>query len=669
MALISVANVELSFGDRVILDGVNLTLDAGEHIGLVGRNGCGKSTLMKLIASLNGLTAEKGQVQVARGASVGYLHQDHNLDEHKTLREEAGEAFAHIDEMHERMEDIAHHMGEAEGDELEKLMKQYERLEHQIHAAGGYVVDHKVDEVLHGLGLTDEFFGVKVRDLSGGQRGRLALAKLLLSHPDILLLDEPTNHLDIEGRKWLEDFLAEYTGAVILISHDRWLLDRSVKSIYELENGKMVEYPGSYSKFRTLREERILAQHRAYEKQLTKIKQEKAFIDRYRAGQRSKQAQGREKRLDRYIRDEKLEKPAELDVMNLSFKKVQRTGDHVLIAERVSKAYGSKVLFKNIDLKIVRGEKIGIIGPNGAGKTTLVKVLLGLLDSDSGRIKTGSQLDIGHFKQTHEDLALNETVVSYLRRHVANETEQEARDLAGAFLFSGNEQDSLLGTCSGGERARVVLAGLVAGGHNVLILDEPTNHLDIPSAERLEEALKQYTKPPRVYSTAGEKPVEGTMILISHDRMLLDNLVNQLLVLDGQGNVRHFLGNYSEYMEVITQEKKIQAERNEEARLIATRKEVEIRKTEAEKAKKQAQTNTADTSNTKRQSTRFKHMNQQKLEAALLSTEERLTEIDALLANPDTYRDGDQVSKLTVEREKLQEEYEMIEDEWLSRSH
>ncbi|QDU32809.1 putative ABC transporter ATP-binding protein YheS [Poriferisphaera corsica] len=668
MALISVANVELSFGDRVILDGVNLTLDAGEHVGLVGRNGCGKSTLMKLIAGIGNLKAEKGQIQVARGASVGYLHQDHNLDGEKTLREEAGEAFAHLDEMHAQLENIAHQMADAEGSQLEKLMKQYERVEHNMHTAGGYTVDHIVDEVLHGLGLTDAFFGVKVKDLSGGQRGRLALAKLLLAHPDILLLDEPTNHLDIEGRKWLEEFLSEYNGAVILISHDRWLLNRSVKTIYELELGRMVEYPGSYTKFRELRTERILAQRRAYDKQQTKIKQEKAFIDRYRAGQRSKQAQGREKRLSRYIRDEQLERPAELDVMNLSFKKAKRPGDHIVIAENVSKAYGSKVLFKDVDIKITRGEKIGIIGPNGAGKTTLVKVLLGLLDRDAGIVKNGAQIDVGHFKQTHEDLALNETVVNYLRRHVANETEQEARDLAGAFLFTGNEQDSLLGTCSGGERARVVLAGLVAGGHNVLILDEPTNHLDIPSSERLEESLKQYTKPVNNYTTVGEKPIEGTLILISHDRMLLDNLVDQLLILDGNGNVRQFLGNYSEYAETITREKHQATAKAEAARNEQQRKEAEKRRAEEIRIQ-QSQKQQPQQQPTQRKNTRFKHMNQQKLEAALEAAEVRLTEIDTLLANPDTYREGDQVTQLTAEREKLQSEYSQIEDEWLSRSN
>ncbi|WP_432797820.1 ABC-F family ATP-binding cassette domain-containing protein [Poriferisphaera sp. WC338] len=662
MAVVSVANVEISFGDRVILDGVNLTLDAGEHVGLVGRNGCGKSTLMKLIANIGNMKIDQGQVQIARGLSVGYLHQDHRLNLDHTLREEAGEAYAHLDEMHRQLEELAHKMGDVQGDELTKLMNQYEKLEHKMHAAGGYAVDHKVDEVLHGLGLTDEFFDVKVKDLSGGQKGRLALAKLLLEHPDILLLDEPTNHLDIEGRKWLEDFLGEYSGAVILISHDRWLLDRCVKKIYELERGRMVEYPGSYTKYRELRAERVLAQQRAYDKQQTKIKQEKAFIDRYRAGQRSKQAQGREKRLDRYIRDEILEKPIELDVMNLSFRKVQRPGDHVILAEGVSKAYDDNILFRDIDLKVVRGEKIGIIGPNGAGKSTLINVLLGCLKADKGRVKPGSQIDIGHFSQTHEGLSGNETVMDYLRRRVANETEQEARNLAGGFLFTGDEQEKNLGVLSGGERARVVLAGLVAGGHNVLVLDEPTNHLDIPSAERLEAALKQYVSPVQKYATVGEKPVEGTLLLISHDRMLLDNLVDQLLVLDGKGGVRHFLGNYSEYNEAIKREK-LQKQQQKIAQ-----QEAEAQKEKERRAELTKQTPTpAPAKSNNNRSTRFKHMNQNKLEETLAKTEEKLANVDRQLADPDTYRDADKAAKLSTERNKLADEYAQIEDEWLHR--
>jgi len=550
LALLSVANLEFAIGDRALLTGVNLTLSAGEHVGLVGRNGCGKSTLLRMIAGLGASKPDAGQVQLARGASAGYLQQDPVFDPKHTLRQEAGTAFAELSALHDELEATAEQMGHAEGDALDKLMRRYEQLEEQIQAAGGYAVDHKIEQTLHGLGLTDEFFGVNVSDLSGGQRGRLALAKLLLSEPDVLLLDEPTNHLDIAGRQWLEQFLAGYSGAVIVISHDRWLLDRVVSRIYELERGVLVEFPGNYGKYVELRKERYLDQQRAFEKQQTKIKNEQAFIDRYRAGQRAKQAQGREKRLERFIEAEQLEAPPELETMNLSFAPRTRSGDIVVQAEGLGVAYDTAQLFAAVAMTIRRGDRIGIIGPNGAGKSTLVRCLLGEQEPTAGQSRVGAQVSVGYYRQTHDGLDTSLTVVEYLQRVMDSQPEQSARDLAGAFLFSGQDQDKPLSVLSGGERARAVLAGLMVGGHNLLVLDEPTNHLDIPSAERLEEALAQYNNAKRRYSTAARAAGggEGTLILITHDRMLLDHLVDQLIVFDGRGGVQHFRGTYSDYI-------------------------------------------------------------------------------------------------------------------------
>ncbi|MFP4144156.1 MAG: ABC-F family ATP-binding cassette domain-containing protein [Phycisphaeraceae bacterium] len=650
MALLSIANLGLSFGTRCILDGVNLTLEAGEHAGLVGRNGCGKSTLMKLVAGLGSMKPDAGQIQLARGASAGYLRQDPDLDPDHTLRQEAATAFGELFDLHEKLEQTAHAMGEAEGDELEKLMKRYERLEHEIEAAGGYAVDHKIEQTLHGLGLTDDVFDVKVRDLSGGQKGRLALAKLLLSEPDLLLLDEPTNHLDIAGRQWLEGFLAGYSGAVLLVSHDRWLLNRSVSRILELEMGELVDYPGDYEKYRELRAERQTAQLRAFEKQQEKIKSEQAFIDRYRAGQRAKQAQGREKRLERYKETQLLDRPVEMDTMNLQLRPTVRSGDLVAAGEGLAVRYGEKTLFDGVTLTVKRGDRIGIIGPNGAGKTTLVRCLLGEQEPTVGRIRQGSQVHIGHYRQTHEHLNLDDTVVDYLRRHVPGQTEQEARDLAGAFLFSGLEQDKPLGELSGGERSRAVLASLVAGEHNVLVLDEPTNHLDIPSAERLEEALATFTSEPTGYGQ--NKGAEGTMLLISHDRMLLENLVDQLIVFEGGGKVRHFLGTYSEYAEARRGEHQAAAQ----AAAAPPPRPEAAPKPEPPKSK-----------NAKRNS-RFGHLSQGKLESRIEKIERRLGEIDAELADPDLYRDAEKVQKLQAERTKLAGELEPLEAEWMLRA-
>lgn len=662
MALLSVANLVFNFGERAILDGVNLTVSQGEHVGLVGRNGCGKSTLLKLIAGIETHKPEAGQIQLARGASAGYLKQDHAFDPENTLREEAGAAFAELVQLHEKLDKIAHDMGESEGDELDKLLKQYERVEHEMQAAGGYAVDHKIDETLHGLGLEDSVFGVKCADLSGGQKGRLALAKLLLSEPDVLLLDEPTNHLDIAGRVWLEQFLAGYNGAVVLISHDRWLLDRVVTKIYELEAGQMVEYPGNYEKFRELRAARIEDQRRSFDKQQTKIKQEKAFIDKYRAGQRAKQAQGREKRLDRYIRDESLAPPMELDTMKLQLTPKARAGDQVCIAEQLEVTYDEKTLFKDFDLSIKRGDKIGVIGPNGAGKSTLIRCLLGEQDPTAGTSKLGSQVDVGWYRQTHEHLDLKQSIVEYLRKFVPSATEQEARDLAGAFLFSGLEQDKAMSVLSGGERARAVLAGLMSRGHNLLILDEPTNHLDIPAAERLEEALRRYNESQKRYTTTGGGGGgEGTLILITHDRMLLEHLVDQLLIFDGHGNVQHFLGTYSEFVEatgggavLVDSEEKIEKKKPEPAK-------------PASKPKRQSNKSKGDKKRPKKQNKALAGLDLPRLEAKIEELEKQITTIETQLADPDTYRDQDKFRDLQTQHEKLTAELSPYEQEWASR--
>ncbi|MEM8737785.1 MAG: ABC-F family ATP-binding cassette domain-containing protein [Planctomycetota bacterium] len=669
MALLSVANLVFSYGDRVVLDGVNLTVDAGLHVGLVGRNGCGKSTLLKMIAAQSGATGlptglkpESGQIQLARGAAAGYLHQDHDLNPQRTLREEAGHAFAELESLHRQLEDTAEAMGTAEGDTLDALLKKYELLEERMQASGGYAVDHKIDETLHGLGLTDAMFNIKCADLSGGQKGRLALAKLLLSEPDILLLDEPTNHLDIAGREWLEQFLATYSGAVVLISHDRWLLDRVVTKIYELEAGQMVEYPGNYAKFRELRALRIEDQRRAFEKQQTKIKSEQNFIDRYRAGQRSKQAQGREKRLERFKRDHLLEPPVELDVMKLNFSPKNRGNDVVAQAEGLSLTHDNdgtpKQLFRDFTLSLKRGERLGIIGPNGAGKSTLVRCLLGEQQPTSGGGKIGSQIEVGYFTQTHEHLDLKKSIVEYLRAFTPNELEQEARDLAGAFLFTGLEQDKPLSVLSGGERARAVLAGLVNGGHNLLVLDEPTNHLDIPSAERLEETLRTYTTQQQAYSTAGNQSHAGTLILITHDRMLLDELVDQLLVFDGQGGVTHFLGTYSDWHD--QQQSTPTASAPAPAAVAKTPDKPKKTAAKPPSRKTKPSPKTAASGGNK--------MSQAKLESEIERLESRLQEIDFALMDPAVFADGEKVKALQTEREATQTQLKPLESEWARRA-
>ncbi len=661
MALVSVANLVLSFGDRRVLDGVNLTLDAGQHVGMVGRNGCGKSTLLKLIAKRPGLKPDSGHVQLARGTKAGYLTQDPDLSPDHTLREEAGTALAELDALHREIESLSHNMAEATGDKLDRLLKRYELLEVRLQALGGYATDHLVDQVLHGLGLTDDFFNVKVRDLSGGQKGRLALAKLLLAHPDVLLLDEPTNHLDIAGRQWLEGFLATYTGAVLLVSHDRWVLDRVVTKIYEMEEGRLVEYPGNYQKYRELRAERHLAQRRAFDKQQTAIKQEQAFIARYKTGQRAKQARGREKRLDRFKRDDALDRPIELDTMKLQFKPGPRCSDNAIITHELGVEYETRKLFANLSVTIKRGDTIGIIGPNGSGKSTVVRCMLGEQEPTAGHTRIGAQVDVGHYKQTHEHLDLSRTVIEYLRPVTPHQLEQEACDLAGAFLFSGDEQGKQLGVLSGGERSRAVLAGLVAGGHNLLVLDEPTNHLDIPSTERLEEALRRFSQPASGYGQ--NRSPEGTLLIISHDRMLLDNLASQLLIFDGRGHVKHFLGTYSEYLRTQDTPDVVKDDARD---VTAKPKKTKTAKPQAstkQKSKKKSKAVKAP-----RKKSRYSHMSQKKLETMIEQTEAKLAELDAQLADPEVYQDRHRFNDLHEQREKVQAELTPLEEEWARRA-
>ncbi len=663
MALLSIANLGLSFGDRRILDGINLTLAHGEHVGLVGRNGCGKSTLMKLIAGVTSLKPDEGQLQLARGSTVGYLTQDPDLDLSRTLREEAAAGFEKLRQLHEQLDDLTHRMSEAQGDELERLLKQYEAAEHEMHAAGGYTVDHEIDATLHGVGLGDETFDVTVGDLSGGQKGRLALAKLLLSKPDLLLLDEPTNHLDIAGRQWLEEYLAQYNGAVMVVSHDRWLLDRVVTKINEIERGRMVEYPGNYEQFVEIRKQRQITQQRAYDKHNDQVKREQQFIDRYRAGQRAKQAKGREKRLERFKETEAVERPIEMDAMALRFSPRTRCGDMVLGAEHLSKAYDDKVLFSDVTVSVKRGQRIGVIGPNGAGKSTLINCMLEEMGADAGAVRMGTGVDVGHFTQTHEHLDLSRTVVQYLQTKVDGNLEQTARDLAGAFLFSGLDQDKPLSVLSGGERARAVLAGLMTCGHNLLVLDEPSNHLDIPSAERLEEALRHFAAPESgTYSTAANaRPTGGgTLVLITHDRYLLDHVVDELLVLDGQGQVKHFLGNYSDYLRAETE-----AHRAEQARLA-----------EAANAAKQSSKSPTKKPNRKAAETRastnagsaLSKLNQETLEQRIMELETALNKVDQQLGDPSVYSDGEKVRQLQDRRGELQEELSPLELEWMARA-
>ena len=673
MPILAATNIELAYGDRRILDGVSLSVEPGERVGMVGRNGCGKSSLFKVLTGT--LKADAGQVVLQGGARAAYLSQEPEFDGTRTLLDEAQAAFSHIDELEAELHGVFEAMAGAEGETLDKLLRRQESIEKKIDAAGGLATRHKVEIVLHGLGFVDAQFGVPVTGLSGGQRARLALAKILLGEPDILLLDEPTNHLDIQGRLWLEDFLKdEFRGAVLMISHDRYLLDAVVSRIIEVEpvpnqGGRLIEYPGNYRDFRKLRAERLEAQRRAWENQQTKFRQEEAYIRKYKAGQRAKQARGRESRLEREKATLTIERPLNSASMKLELPKAERTGDIVANVRGLRKAYpnedgSARVLFHDLDLSIERGQRWGILGPNGAGKTTLVRCLLGEADPDAGTVSLGTKLAVGYFRQSHEAIDPDLTVVRYLQKSVRNEcpdqllSEQAARNLAGAFLFSGESQEKELGLLSGGERARAALAGLMASGKNVLVLDEPTNHLDIPSAERLEDALRLPKEGERNGSL-----FDGTLILISHDRALLDACCDQLIVLDGEGNARAFNGNYSEW------------HAKQEAKLDAPKPRASKAKSSApaKSPERERRGSTPDASNsastaTKPKKSKWSWMRIEQLEEKIAFLEERIAEIDKALDDPDIWTEIDRANALTTERDELKAELEGVEAEWLRKA-
>ena len=658
MSVLVAANVHYAIGDRPILRGASLAVEAGDRVGIVGRNGCGKSTLLKMLTGQ--LTPDTGSITRQRGVKIGYLAQEPSLKPGRTLRDDAETAFKDLHALHDQLEAVYQDMAEAEGEDLERLLKRQDDLERRIGAAGGYALGHKIDAVLHGLGFVDSQFSIPVESLSGGQRARLALSKLLLDEPDVLLLDEPTNHLDIDGRLWLESFLTtEFSGAVVIISHDRRLLDNVVTRIEEVEQGRLIDYPGNYAKFRKLRAERREAQLRAFENQQTKFKQEEAFIRKYKAGQRSKQARGRELRLDREKDTSTLERPVELASFAFDLPKAERAGDVVATSRNISKRYpldsgGEKVLFSDLTLSIKRGERWAVVGPNGAGKTTVVRTLLGEIEPDSGTCRLGANVSIGYFEQSHEGLDPDKQMFRYLQDVIRKEnpgallSEQAARDLAGAFLFSGADQEKELGVLSGGERARAVLAGLLASSKNLLVLDEPTNHLDIPSAERLEEAL------------SSEGGYDGTLILISHDRALIDATCNHLLLLDGRGNAEVFFGNYTQWRESVAS-KAAASESN-------TQNSKGSARPVASNSPAVPSSSPSPSDSKPKSKNRFSWMQVEQLEERMGEIQAEVAVLDEQLADPELWKDHERITKVRAQHESLQAELVEIEEEWLRKA-
>ncbi len=543
MPIATITNLEKHFGKRVIFERLDFMIDRGERVGLIGPNGAGKSTLFKVLTGE--IAPDVGTVSVAKTVKVGHLVQDPKFDPANTVMDEAELAFAKLHALSHQMRELEHAMGEHAGDDLDKTMERYTQVQGEFDLAGGYDWQHKLEATLLGVGLVREMWEQNVATLSGGQRSRLALAKLLISEPDVLLLDEPTNHLDLAAIEWLENYLLAFTGAVLLISHDRYLLDRLATRIVWLTGHKLNSYPGNYSAFLVQRELGEKTQARAREEQQADIEKQKEYIRRFGAGQRATQAKGRKRRLDSLLAsDQVIAAVATTSKIKLTIDTDQRSGDQVLQVRELSKSFGERKLWKDVGFYVKRGERIGVIGPNGAGKTTLLEVLLGRADADAGHIKWGANLTLGYYDQRLDQFDPDATVYDEVAADREGVTEKDVRDVLAMMLFKQEDAEKPIHLLSGGERARVRLAQLLLDKPNVFILDEPTNHLDVDSCTALENTLGQFP---------------GTVMCVSHDRYFLDKVATRLLVIDPPG-ITDFEGGYTAWQAKVAQRAQAKAD-------------------------------------------------------------------------------------------------------------
>jgi ATP-binding cassette subfamily F protein 3 len=540
MSVINVIHVGKSFGAQSIFEDINFQIEEHDRIGLVGPNGAGKSSLLNILAGYD--EPDTGSVAVARNTRIGYLTQVADFHPQHTLREELLTVFADVHAWEQELHDLAGAMAspEAQKDEAlhAQLLARYADLQARLEHAGGYTYENRVAQVLDGLGFSRELQDASVARLSGGQQTRAALGKLLLQEPDLLLLDEPTNHLDLAALEWLETYLASWKGALVVVAHDRYFLDRVVTSTIELAFGRIEAYPGNYTKYLRLREERMELRMREYEAQQAHIAHTEEFIRRYKAGQRSREARGRQKLLDRLDR---VKRPQDFQEMHFEFSPLLESGLIVLSTNKLVAGYRNNIsngtsqtaqtaLVQVGELELIRGDRVGLIGPNGAGKTTLLRTLIGEIPALSGSVQVGHSVRIGYYSQTHTGLSMERSILDEIRQ-ITTLSEEGARSYLGRFLFSGDDVFKPIGALSGGERSRVALAKLTLQGSNLLILDEPTNHLDLPSRQFLEEVLSEFG---------------GTLLFVSHDRYFIDSLATKVWAIE-DGTLQAYLGNYTDY--------------------------------------------------------------------------------------------------------------------------
>lgn len=663
--ILSCSNICKSFGENDILKQVSFHIEDHEKAAIVGINGAGKSTLLKVL--IGKLNADDGVVTWAKGASIGYLAQHQDLEGAETIYDALLEVKKPVIQMEARIRSLELEMKSASGDELETKLSEYSRLNHEFEMADGYSYQSEITGVLKGLGFTEDEFSKPITALSGGQKTRVSLGKLLLTKPDILLLDEPTNHLDMESIAWLETYLRNYSGAVIIVAHDRYFLDRVVTKIIELDMGHCTVFSGNYSAYSDKKAMLRDAAIRAYLNQQQEIRHQEAVIAKLKSFNREKsikRAESREKMLDKI---ERLEKPTQAnDSMDIRLEPDVVSGNDVLTVTDLSKSFDTQTLFTNVDFEIKRGERVAIIGNNGTGKTTLLKIINGIIPADSGQIRLGSKVHIGYYDQEHQVLHMDKTLFQEIQDTYPNMNNTQIRNTLAAFLFTGDDVFKLIRDLSGGERGRVSLAKLMLSDANFLLLDEPTNHLDITSKEILESALNRYT---------------GTVLYVSHDRYFINRTATRILDLT-DGSFINYIGNYDYYLE-----KKEDVEAAFAARQMAQTAANHPTGTNSPQAASTASgissnrtSQTAMTASSagspadgkidwkaqKEEQARLrKRQNElKKIEDKIHELETRDGEIDELLSQEDVYTDVSRLMELNKENESIQKELEVLYEKW-----
>ena len=633
--ILSCQGISKSFGEKVILEDASFHIEEREKAALIGNNGAGKTTLLRII--MNELHADSGQVVLMKDRQIGYLAQYQDVQGHRTVYEELLSTKQYIIDMEERMRSMELEMKHASDEELDRLMNSYTRLTHEFELENGYAYKSELMGVLNGLGFAEEDFNKQVATLSGGQKTRVALGKLLISKPDILLLDEPTNHLDMESIAWLETYLLNYPGAVFIVSHDRYFLDKVVTKVIEIDAGQVRMYAGNYSAYAEKKAQLRDAQYKAYLNQQREIKHQEAVIVKLKSFNREKsikRAESREKMLNKIQR---IDKPIEVQSqMRLSLEPRVVSGNDVLTVEDLAKSFPQQKLFSNISFQIKRGERVALIGNNGTGKTTMLKILNGLLDADAGSFSLGAKVQIGYYDQEHHVLHAEKTIFEEISDTYPTLTETQIRNMLAAFLFTGDDVFKVISSLSGGERGRVSLAKLMLSEANFLILDEPTNHLDIASKEILEEALNSYT---------------GTVLYVSHDRYFINQTATRILDLTNQ-SVVNYIGDYDYYLEK-------KEELTEKYAPTAQEATEEAKEETPSEGKLTWQQQKEEQARKRKQENELK-----KVEKRIEELETRDKEIDDTLVLPDVCTNVGRCAELSREKDKIQAELEELYEKW-----